>query len=304
MSETDYQATSWHSYPSIYAMGHRALTDLFADPVVIEEKIDGSQFSFGLFNDGLRVRSKGKVMLVDAPEKMFQRAVDAVKELPLTPGWTYRAEYLAKPKHNSLSYDRAPNNNLIIFDINTGEEAYLPYAEKAEEAARLGFETVPLLHDGLLEDRSVFTDLLIRMSYLGGVKVEGVVVKNYFKFGPDKKALMGKYVSEAFKEVPAKEWKLSNSGQLDVVQGLIAKYRTEARWQKALRHLAEAGKIEGTPRDISVLMKEVWPDVEKECEDEIKDALYGWAKDKIRRGVIAGLPEWYKERLLDRQFDS
>lgn len=36
---------SWHSYPSIYALGHRAIVDLLKGPVFIEEKIDGSQFS-------------------------------------------------------------------------------------------------------------------------------------------------------------------------------------------------------------------------------------------------------------------
>ncbi len=37
--------------------------------------------------------------------------------------------------------------------------------------------------------------LLEKESILGG-KVEGIVVKNYARFGKDKKVLMGKYVSE------------------------------------------------------------------------------------------------------------
>ena len=40
---------SWHSYPQIYALGHRYITELLLDPVLVEEKIDGSQFSFGVF---------------------------------------------------------------------------------------------------------------------------------------------------------------------------------------------------------------------------------------------------------------
>jgi hypothetical protein len=39
--------SSWHSYSSIYALGHKALAELFMEPVLIEEKVDGSQFSFG-----------------------------------------------------------------------------------------------------------------------------------------------------------------------------------------------------------------------------------------------------------------
>jgi len=33
------------SYPSIYNLGHRYLGDLLDGPVVVEEKVDGSQFS-------------------------------------------------------------------------------------------------------------------------------------------------------------------------------------------------------------------------------------------------------------------
>jgi len=33
--------TSWHSYPKIYNLGHRAIRDLLEDPVVVEEKVDG-----------------------------------------------------------------------------------------------------------------------------------------------------------------------------------------------------------------------------------------------------------------------
>jgi hypothetical protein len=43
--------TSWHSYPKLYAMGHRAIADLLLDDVIVQEKVDGSQFSFGLFDN-------------------------------------------------------------------------------------------------------------------------------------------------------------------------------------------------------------------------------------------------------------
>lgn len=139
---------SWHSYPSIYNLGHRAIRDLLSVNVNVEEKIDGSQFSFGVDASGeIHVRSKGAVMNVDAPEKMFTEAVDVVKSIrdKLVPGWTYRAEYLKKPKHNTLAYSRIPNNHLMVFDINPSHEEYIPYSEKEKEAERLGIEAVPLL---------------------------------------------------------------------------------------------------------------------------------------------------------------
>ena len=295
---------SWHSYPSIYALGHKAVAELLLDPVLVEEKIDGSQFSFGLFEDGHRARSKGAQLNIIAPDNMFKKAVEIIQTLPLREGWTYRAEYLMKPKHNALAYDRVPRLHLIVFDINTGEEEYLPWEAKADEAERIGLEIVPKLLEGRIEDVQHFRQLLETVSILGGQKVEGVVVKNYARFGLDKKALMGKFVSEAFKEVHAAAWKADNPSSRDILDRLIDTYRTPARWQKALQHLKEAGQIEGSPRDIGLLMREVAPDIEKECEAEIKDKLWAWAWPHLRRGVIRGLPEWHKERLLEQQFAS
>lgn len=293
---------SWHTYPSVYSLGHRYLTDLLLDPVLVEEKIDGSQISFGRFDGELRIRSKGADIQPLAPEKMFKPAVDVIRSLDLTPGWTYRGEYLAKPKHNALAYDRVPRNHLILFDINTEHETYCTWEEKAAEASRLGLEVVPRLHHGLLDDITQFQRFLSFVPVLGGQTVEGVVVKNYARFGMDKKVLMGKYVSEAFKEVHAAEWKSANPGQGDVIQSLIHQYRTPARWSKAAQHLREAGLLADEPKDIGLLFKEAPRDLLAECEAEIRDTLFAWAWPKIQRGALAGMAEWYKEQLLARQF--
>jgi hypothetical protein len=301
--------SSWHSYNSIYNLGHRALTELFSDNVLVEEKIDGSQFSFGkfIFEDGnvcTKCRSKGCEINVDYPEKMFNKAVENIKPLDLKIGWTYRSEYLQKAKHNTLAYDRTPEKNLIIFDIATDEECYLSYDDKVAEAKRIGLEVVPNLYFGKINDPRFVLDFLSMQSILGGQKIEGVVIKNYNRFGPDKKTLMGKYVSEAFKEVHNCEWKKENPAIGDIVDNLISKYKTPARWQKAVQHLKENGLLTGSPKDIGILMKEVQIDIEKECIDEIKDSLYNWAKSRLLRSCVHGLPEWYKEQLLKLQFEK
>lgn len=301
---------SWHSYPSIFNLGHRAIKDLFSVPVIVEEKVDGSQFSFGVDEEGeLHVRSKGAVMVVDAPEKMFQRAVDTVKELKplLHPGWTYRAEYLQKPKHNSLAYDRIPDKHLILFDVTTDHETYLSYPAKAEEAHRLGLECVALLDSGTEITADILRNIIDNtVSVLGGQKIEGVVIKPqaYNLYGQDKKVLMGKFVSERFKEIHSNEWKKANPSRGDIVDSIVGSLKTEARWHKAVQHLREAGKIEDSPRDIGAIMKEIQADVEKECADEIKERLFKFAMPIIRRRVTAGAAEWYKEQLLKQQFDQ
>src|SRR3990167_1329882 len=278
--------TSWHSYPKIWNLGHRAIEHLLEDTslLVVEEKMDGSQFSLGRFNGELKCRSKGAELNIDAPEKMFTKAVETAKELLplLQEGWTYRGEYLSKPKHNSLAYERVPAKNIILFDVNTEEETYLSYNAKDAEAKRLGLEVVPCFSHRFktLEDAK---EILETISILGGQKIEGFVVKNYGMFGRDGKVLMGKHVSEAFKEVHATEWKKSNPTNADILELLGNEYRTPARWNKAIQHLLERGQLTDSPKDIGPLIKETQKDIEEECVHEIKEKLYSWAKQHVLR---------------------
>lgn len=297
--------TSWHNYPKIWSLGHAAITELFYDDVIVQEKIDGSQFSFGMFNGELKVRSKGKEIDLDAPEKLFNKALETVLAIKdqLTEGYTYRAEYLQKPKHNVLAYDRIPVANLIVFDINIGEESYMDYASVVIESQKLGLETVPLLFQGKISSAHDLAKLLDTTSVLGGQKIEGFVIKNYSRFGKDKKALMGKFVSEAFKEKHKKDWKEANPGKNGIIELLVNQYRTPARWDKAIIHLKEQGLLENSPKDIGKIVTEVPKDLIAECEQEIKDTLFEWAMKDLVRGVNRGLAEYYKELLFKSQFE-
>lgn len=296
------------SYPSIYAVGHAALDELLKAPVIIEEKIDGSQFSFGRDASGqLHCRSKGAVINIDSPEALFKTAVEwcVANQEKFPEGLTFRCEYLAKPKHNVLAYARVPKNNLIVFDVTAEGERYHTVADKWELAFNLGLECAPMLYAGNIRSMDDLKQLLNLESTLGGQKVEGVVIKPLARdiFGRDKKLLIGKLVSEDFKEVHKATWKEEHGTPTsgDILQLLAREYATPARWAKARIHLAERAKIENSVRDIGALMKEVGIDVEKECEEEIKEKLFRWAWPQLKRSLTRGLPEWYKNQLLSEQ---
>lgn len=293
-----------HSYPSVYALGHKAIEGIFEGIVLLEEKIDGSQFSFGLIDGELQCRSKGKQLILDAPEALFVKAIASASARAhlLRPGWVYRCEYLSKPKHNTLAYARVPQDYLIVFDICPDNEAYLSKSEKQEEAARIGLECVPAFYFGIVDNLSAFNELLDQPSCLGGCKIEGVVVKRYDLFTAEKKVAMGKYVSEAFKEKHETDWKERNPGRADVIESLIAAYRTEARWRKAVQHLRETGALTDSPKDIGPLIREVPADILKEEADAIKEALFKHFWPHIQRGCTAGLPQWYKDELAQAAF--
>jgi len=324
--------SSWHSYPSSFNLGHRAVSGLLSVPHYIEEKIDGSQFSMGLIQtwsdaEGspfqgdyqLRIRSKGAEMNVDAPEKMFSKAAETARRLAspevraagvgLTPGWTYRCEYLRVPKHNTLAYDRVPVNNLILFDVNTGDQEFLNRDQLEAEGRRIGLEVVPCLRvaDGGSTTLENIRALLDTTSILGGNKIEGVVIKqtgaNGYLYGLDHKTLIGKFVSEKFREAHGIAWKESNPNAGDILLMLGAKYQHVGRWMKAVQHLREAGQLEDSPRDIGKLIIEVQKDLGKEEKEEIKQLLWKWANPHIMRMATRGLAEWYKEQLLAKQFE-
>lgn len=295
-----------HSYPKVWAVGHGAISDLFAgEDLLVEEKIDGSQFSFGVLDGEISMRSKGVAVLAEV-SGMFAAAVNTVKELAprLHPSWVYRGEYLAKPKHNCLAYERVPLHNIILFDINTGDEVYLSRAEKEAEAERIGLEIVPVLYQGPVKSQEQFYRLLERDSLLGGVKIEGIVLKNYSRFGLDKKVLMGKYVSETFKETHSKEWKASNPTMSDVVDRIIATLRSEQRWNKSIQRLRDSGQLENSPRDIGKLMKAVQEDIREEEQEFMAKKLLEYAVPRILRASVGGLPEFYKRTLVDSVIPS
>ena len=293
------------SYPEVYQLGQKLVSNVLNGHVLVEEKVDGSQISFGIDSFGdLRIRSKNKEIDIEHPDDMFRLAVEWIvkNRSNLQAGWTYRGEYLQKPKHNTLAYSRVPRNNIILFDICDGLESYLPYSRVKNVANYIGLEVVPLFAKGVFTEADILElkdEWLSRESILGGTKVEGVVIKNYNVFTAEKKVAMAKLVRDDFKEQNAINWKAAKPSTADVVQKLIDTYRTEARWRKAVQHLRDAGELQGEMRDIPLLMKEVSNDVLKECKDEILEQLFAYAWPKISKGITRGLPEWYKSQIDD-----
>ena len=306
----DIKLSSWHSYGKIYALGHRNVKNIFEGNVTIQEKVDGSQFSFGMHNGELKMKSHHKELHYPVDQKLFLPVAETVHQLyqegKLTEGWTYRGEAITRPKHNCLAYDRIPKGFVVLFDVEVEQNSFLPHTSVVYEAERLGLEAIVELWDGDGQEIKIedIVSLLARVSQLGGQLVEGVVVKNYDKFGEDSHCLMGKYVSEKFKEVQKSDWKKENPGQGDIIQRLIGEYKSEARWHKAIQHMQERGELAGEPKDIGPLVKEVNLDIRAECTDEIKEKLFAWAWKQIQSGLTRGLPEWYKEQLLAVQFED
>ena len=287
------------AYPSIYSVHHKIVKGLlFNEEVEVTGKVDGSYGSIAKVNGQFYARSKGQQIHVENVGGLFKKFIECTQKLDLKDGWIYHGEVIVKNKHNALTYSRCPQNHFILFNVDRSDQDYLSYEEMAEEGKRVGLEVVPLVFRGKLANLEELQKLLDRDAYLGGCKEEGLVLKFYNQFGPDKKILAAKIVREEFRELHSKEWKKGNPGQKDVIQQLIEMYKTEARWLKSIYHLRDEGKIRGELKDIGTLIKEIQNDIEKEEKEEIKEKLWKHFSSKILRGAVVGFPEMYKDYLL------
>ncbi len=300
----DLAGSSWHSYPKIYNVGHAEVRNITRHVLYVQEKVDGSQFSFGVFDGKLHVRSKGREIPLDEGEITdgnFKAAIDTVTALwasnLLQPEMTYRGEVLSKPKHNALEYNRVPEGNVVLFDASPSFEAYLTYEELQAAAAALDLEVVPLLFTGLV-DKGNFDALLKNESFLGGPSIEGIVLKPVEPlYGRDAKRLMAKFVSPEFKEVHQKEWGAKANPKATALEILWEMFATERRWEKAVEHLRDEGLLQDAPQDIGPLIMEVKRDVWEEEAKLIAETLLDTFEHDFTRGLTRGLPDWYKMRL-------
>ena len=291
-------------YTKVMTLGAFRTENALEGEVVLQEKVDGSQFGAGVNEDNeVVVRSHNRVMEINAPDKMFQLGVDHVRSVEkefITLGSDVYCyfEYLQKPKHNTLTYERVPKNNLVLFDcLSKGK--WLDRDQLEYVGDTLQVDVIPELYRGIVDIEKI-KELLDTPSYLGKEKIEGIVIKNYTQtmlLGGQVFPLFTKYVREEFKERHNTEWKIkSPKGAL---QEYVDGFKSEARWQKAFQYLKEKGEIENEPRDIGKLVPRVQEDIKEEEIENIKEFLYKKFIGDITRTAVRGLPEWYKEKLLE-----
>lgn len=300
------------AYPKIFTIGSPYIPNLFKGGVEVTEKIDGSQFNFGVDSKkNLLLRSKGKDIYIEDPEKMFQKAIDYTVSIDkkiknqFSPETFFYTEFLSKPKHNVLDYKRIPKNHLILFAAYFAGIGFADYQKLKEASEILDIEVVPLLFEGVIKNVEELKHLLNLESGLGGETVEGIVVKNYGQtifVGDQVFPSLGKFVREQFKERHKTEWKeKEGKGKW---QTFLESFRTEARFRKAVQHLVEKGELRFTPADIGRLLVELKRDILTEEKESIKEELYKFFMAEILRKATAGFPEWYKEQLLKKAFEK
>lgn len=268
----------------------------------IQEKVDGSQFSFTL-DDELKFYNKKKEI---SKNVIFATTIDSITLLSstvnLNPDYVYHGEAIRKQRHNVISYFRAPRHHFILFEIYSKSHGYLKLDECQREAERLGLEMVQTLYQN--KDPQItpvskcleIIDLIEQNkieSCLGG-KIEGIVFKHLHAKKQSKiVATKLKLVTRQFKEsVPGKLHGPS------FIESIVSKYKTEARWRKSLQHVREYLPAESKNDDIRrEFMIELKADFVKEHETEVKNLLWEHFIGEIISRISQGSENWLMDVL-------
>ncbi len=292
-------------YAKIMTLGASRTENALIGDVVIQEKVDGSQFRVGLNEDNeLFCGSKNVNWEYNKPEGMFAKGYDYIFSLEEVIKNNYEKntffffEYLEKPKHNVLAYDEIPRNYLVLFDVLINGEWVKERKTLENIADHLLVSVVPELFRGIVENGFEFIKDLVETtdSFLGGNKIEGCVIKNYeqnIEVGNNIFPLFTKYVRAEFKEKHSKGWKNKGSNLEEYYQT----FANENRWLKAIQRFKEAGILQNSPKDIGLLIEDIKVDIFAEETDNIKDFLFNHFKRNITRVCVRGFPEWYKDYL-------
>jgi len=159
-----------HLYDIYNKKGSDFVNQLFNQFVTINEKMDGSAFSFerdketGKFKF-FRRDQRNPITLVDRTlMKYYEKPIQYIESLPpnilekIPRGWRFGLEYFASRQPVEITYDRLPKNNLIlsyVHKMGEGEKIQTTIQDKEKLdnwADLLGVERPPIIFQGLLDE--------------------------------------------------------------------------------------------------------------------------------------------------------
>ena len=119
------------SYQKIQQPYKEEVKDIYDGYVIIEEKLDGSQFRIEINTDGsINCGSHHQDMVIDGDFKLgVDNAQHIFANYKPEVKMTIFCEYFKKPKQNTIAYAKLPIHNLIIFDVKR-DTMYLDRVQK------------------------------------------------------------------------------------------------------------------------------------------------------------------------------
>ena len=169
-----------HLYDLYNKKGKEFVDQLFNTYVTVNEKMDGSAFTFerdketGKFKF-YRRDQRNPITLVDRTlMKYYEKPIQYIESLPphileqIPRGWRFGLEYFANTKPVEITYDRIPKNHLLLSYVHEyGDDGKIKKTiqDKGELdnwADLLGVDRAPIIFQGYLTDdqKDKITDFL------------------------------------------------------------------------------------------------------------------------------------------------
>lgn len=231
-----------YKYPKILAIGHKEISDIFLDEVIIQEKIDGANFQFQIHEGELIFGSRNQYL--SDPDKSGFIAVASVREAytnnpdEFSPLFVYFGESMQK---HTLTYTNIPP--FIGFDVmikTTGDFVKPDRAKELFEKMGLPFINTLGRKHGNQVTEDLLGDLINRPSAYGSEVLEGIAIKNYRRVNQYGRPLWGKVVRDDFKETNRSTFKklgISSDDEFKIVET----FATEARIRKRILSMVNDG---------------------------------------------------------------
>ena len=159
-----------HLYDIYNKKGEEFINNLFNTFVTVNEKMDGSAFTFerdketGKFKF-YRRDQRNPITFVDRTlMKYYEKPIQYIESLPphileqIPRGWRFGLEYFASNKPVEITYDRVPKNHLILSYVHEyGDDGKIKKTIQDKEeldnwADVLGIDRAPIIFQGYLTD--------------------------------------------------------------------------------------------------------------------------------------------------------
>lgn len=239
----------------------------------IQEKVDGSQFSFYKIDGRLHYHTKNtELSSCDINNKQFGKTISEINSRIdlVKPHHIYRGEALRGRKQNKLCYDNEPLGNFVLFDIETVSGNR--YDSLSQEVVSTHAEYLNVAYPGytIIENIQYFEDVKPEKSFLGG-PLEGYVIKSY-----DWNQLSAwKIVNKEFEESVKPLKKHTN-----IINDLQERYSCTGRFEKVISTMKNRG-VELNSSTFGQHLKELFTDFDVEYSTEAKEIVWKWAKRKF-----------------------
>mgnify|MGYP004509979917 FL=1 len=272
------------------------------DHIVVQEKIDGANFSFRYDVENDRICS-------------FSRRFELNEENNLSGAWEWSqrlnkeqvvkvlgdklilfAEWLVP---HTVKYPEEKYYNAYCFDVRDAETGlYLPQEQVAEIVQKLGLIYVPVFYAGPFTSWEN-VEALVGKTELGGEYGEGIVIKNMTRLNdPDENfPFYVKIVGEAFKEKRAiGGWgmkMLDHKNEKSIAQELTESVVTTARVRKLILKMVDEQElpINWKELDPRTIMRKLSNAVYYDCAKEEPETVEQVGKDFGKYAAIAAKKE-------------